>query len=60
MQKKKQQQLSLVKSLTEVAKEVKEVVSVLGLLPSLTYNEVWCICFPPAVDYTYAAAGRKT
>lgn len=36
----KQQQLSLVQSLTEVEKEVKEVLRILGLLPPCTYAEV--------------------
>ena len=37
---KKQQQLSAVESLTELGKEVKGVLSVLGLLSTLAYSEV--------------------
>ena len=36
----KQQQLSAVESLTELGKEVKGVLSVLGLLSTLAYSEV--------------------
>ncbi|KAL0332735.1 UNVERIFIED_CONTAM: Cysteine--tRNA ligase CPS1, chloroplastic/mitochondrial [Sesamum calycinum] len=37
---KKQQQLSTVKSLVDLEKHVREVLDVLGLLPSLSYTEV--------------------
>lgn len=37
---KKQQQLSMIQSLIEVEKEVKEVLNILGLLSSSTYLEV--------------------
>ncbi|KAG2709374.1 hypothetical protein I3760_05G235600 [Carya illinoinensis] len=40
MLKKKQQQLSMIESLIAVDKEVKEVLNILGLLPSSTYLEV--------------------
>lgn len=43
-QKKKQQQLSAVKSLAELGKQVKEVLGVLGLLSSLSYSEVMNQC----------------
>ncbi|KAL0343105.1 UNVERIFIED_CONTAM: Cysteine--tRNA ligase CPS1, chloroplastic/mitochondrial [Sesamum angustifolium] len=36
----KQQQLSTVKSLVDLEKQVREVLDVLGLLPSLSYTEV--------------------
>ena len=36
----KQQQLSLIQSLTEVEKEVQEILNILGLLSSSSYSEV--------------------
>ncbi|CAM8950762.1 unnamed protein product [Rhodiola kirilowii] len=36
----KQQQLSMVRSLTELEGEIKKVIDVLGLLPTLSYSEV--------------------
>ncbi|KAL9665081.1 hypothetical protein QQ045_020490 [Rhodiola kirilowii] len=36
----KQQQLSMVKSLTELKDEIKNVLEVLGLFPTLSYSEV--------------------